>query len=258
MPCRIKIGVHEWLNEVPAVPSRGPVNPHPGAQTGTPQRGEKTLWSFTAAWPCGTAGDAEGRRERCGGPPGGRRSADGTPPFLGCAADRGQPRDRARWAVWLGWHAPAKVSGAPKGGLRRDRNPPWRARPKARLTGPLKAWGPGVKAGPSEHSRPLDEGRVRQKSYPRGNGAVAGESPHRPRRLLPRRRHCPSWGCSSLQGWGCSPIKGERELGSERREPVRFLPAGAARPPEGKGPSVRKEQGAGASGVPVVRKGGAG
>ena len=70
MPCRIKIGVHEWSNEVPAVPSRGPVNPHLGSKSEASQRGEKTPWSFTAAWPCGMAGDAEGRRERCASPPG--------------------------------------------------------------------------------------------------------------------------------------------------------------------------------------------
>jgi hypothetical protein len=71
MPCRIKIGVHEWLNEVPAVPSRMPVNPHPGVQTGTPQWGEKTLWSFTAAWPWDISADAERRWERCDSPRGG-------------------------------------------------------------------------------------------------------------------------------------------------------------------------------------------
>ena len=31
--------------------------------------------------------------------------------------------DNGRWAVWLGRHAPEKISGAPKGRLRRVRNP---------------------------------------------------------------------------------------------------------------------------------------
>src|SRR5262245_7296975 len=32
-----------------------------------------------------------------------------------------------------------------------------------------------------------------------------------------RCRLFPSWSCSRGQGWGCSPIKGERELGLEKR-----------------------------------------
>ena len=47
---------------------------------------------------------------------------------------------------------------------------------------------------------------------------VAGKSPYRPCGLLLRCRFFPSWVCSSTQGWGCSPIKGERELGLDRRE----------------------------------------
>ena len=50
MPCRISTGVHERINEVPTVPARGPANPQPREQSGDPQRGEKTPWSFTAAW----------------------------------------------------------------------------------------------------------------------------------------------------------------------------------------------------------------
>nr|BAD18905.1 rRNA intron-encoded endonuclease [Thermoproteus sp. IC-061] len=57
-------GVHEWINEVPTVPARGPANPPPGAQSWDPRRGEKSLWSFTAACRCGGAGDAERRQEQ--------------------------------------------------------------------------------------------------------------------------------------------------------------------------------------------------
>ena len=47
---------------------------------------------------------------------------------------------------------------------------------------------------------------------------VAGKSPYRPCGVLLRCRFFPSWVCSSTQGWGWSPIKGERELGLDRRE----------------------------------------
>ncbi|RFA96704.1 hypothetical protein CGL52_10685 [Pyrobaculum aerophilum] len=57
-------GVHEWINEVPTVPARGPANPPPGAQSWDPRRGEKSLWSFTAACRCGGAGGAERRWEQ--------------------------------------------------------------------------------------------------------------------------------------------------------------------------------------------------
>lgn len=49
MPCRVSSGAHEWINEVPTVPARDPVNPQPGAQSRYPRWGEKTPWSFTAA-----------------------------------------------------------------------------------------------------------------------------------------------------------------------------------------------------------------
>ena len=58
MPCRVSSGAHEWINEVPTVPARGPVNPPPGAKTRDPRRGEKTPWSFTAACCWGMVADA--------------------------------------------------------------------------------------------------------------------------------------------------------------------------------------------------------
>ena len=49
MPCRVSSDVHEWTNEDPAVPTRGPVNPHySDEQSGDSQREKKTPWSFTA------------------------------------------------------------------------------------------------------------------------------------------------------------------------------------------------------------------
>ena len=61
------------------------------------------------------------------------------------------------------------------------------------------------------------------KSYPGDNRLIAPNSPHRRRGLAPRCRLITSWGRSISQGFGCSPIKVVRELGSERRETVRFI-----------------------------------
>ena len=58
MPCRVSSGAHEWTNEVPTVPARGPVNPPGGAKSTNPQRDEKTPWSFTAACRWGMVADA--------------------------------------------------------------------------------------------------------------------------------------------------------------------------------------------------------
>lgn len=50
MPCRVSSDVHEWINDLPAVPAWGPVNPHNlDEQSRIFQRGEKSPWSFTAA-----------------------------------------------------------------------------------------------------------------------------------------------------------------------------------------------------------------
>ncbi len=61
------------------------------------------------------------------------------------------------------------------------------------------------------------------KSYPGDNRLIAPNSSHRRRCLAPRCRLITSWGRSLSQGFGCSPIKVVRELGSERRETVRFI-----------------------------------
>ncbi len=50
MPCRVSYDVHEWTNDPPAVPAWGPVNSHHlDEQSRISQRGEKSLWNFTAA-----------------------------------------------------------------------------------------------------------------------------------------------------------------------------------------------------------------
>ena len=84
--------------------------------------------------------------------------------------------------------------------------------------------GASAKAGLSDP--PQCNGYTRSltdKSYPGDNRVVAPESPYRRRGSLPRCRISTSWGCSRTQGYGCSPFKVARELGSERRETVRFL-----------------------------------
>jgi hypothetical protein len=49
MPCRVSSDVHEWINDPPAVPAWGLVNPHNlDEQSRIFQRGEKSPWSFTA------------------------------------------------------------------------------------------------------------------------------------------------------------------------------------------------------------------
>jgi hypothetical protein len=61
------------------------------------------------------------------------------------------------------------------------------------------------------------------KSYAGDNRLIAPNSSHRRRCLAPRCRLITSWRGSTFQGFGCSPIKVVRELGSERRETVRFI-----------------------------------
>jgi len=61
------------------------------------------------------------------------------------------------------------------------------------------------------------------KRYARDNRLMILESPYWRNCLAPRCRLFASWGCIRSQWFGCSPIKAERELGSERRETVRFL-----------------------------------
>lgn len=101
---------------------------------------------------------------------------------------------------------------------------------------------PGTKVGLSEPLSPLGEGQSCQKSYPGDNRLVPGESTHRPRRLEPRCRLFPSWLCRSSQGCGCSPVKGNRELGSIRRETVWLLTGGFRSGSERKWTQVREER----------------
>ena len=63
------------------------------------------------------------------------------------------------------------------------------------------------------------------KSYPRDNRLIGPNSSHRRAGLAPRCRLITSWRGSTFQGYGCSPFKVVRELGSERRETVRFISA---------------------------------
>jgi hypothetical protein len=53
MPCRVSSDVHEWTNEGPAVPIYDPANLRKvDEQSINFHRGEKSLWSFTAACCC--------------------------------------------------------------------------------------------------------------------------------------------------------------------------------------------------------------
>ena len=64
MPCRVSSDVHEWTNEGPTVPIRDPANPRNVDEQSTNfHRGEKSLWSFTAACRCDAVLIAEGSRE---------------------------------------------------------------------------------------------------------------------------------------------------------------------------------------------------
>jgi len=60
-------------------------------------------------------------------------------------------------------------------------------------------------------------------SYAGDNRLVLLESSYRREGSAPRCRLSASWGCTRSQGSGCSPGNALRELGSERRESVRFL-----------------------------------
>src|SRR5659263_757860 len=133
-------------------------------------------------------------------------------------------------------------------------NPQWSARAYVSLTGFRITRNPETKVGSSEPLSPLDEGYCLQKSYHRDNRVVAGKSTYRPGGLLPRCRFFPSWPCSSGQGLGCSPIKGDRELGLDRRETGRLLSIRGVLRSEGKLHLVREELCNGATGGPVVCK----
>jgi hypothetical protein len=60
MPCRVSSDVHEWTNEGPAVPIYNPANLRKlDEQSSNFHRGEKSLWSFTAACCCDSVAIAE-------------------------------------------------------------------------------------------------------------------------------------------------------------------------------------------------------
>jgi len=64
MPCRVSSDVHEWTNEGPTVPICDPANPRKVDEQSTNfHRGEKSLWSFTAACRCDAVLIAECSRE---------------------------------------------------------------------------------------------------------------------------------------------------------------------------------------------------
>src|SRR3970282_1693567 len=91
MPCRISSDVHEWTNDRPAVPAWGPVNPHNlGEQSRVSQRGEKSPWSFTAAFRWDVTAGTECRwepwRPASWGAGGGAKE---TPPICGYISNQG-------------------------------------------------------------------------------------------------------------------------------------------------------------------------
>ena len=90
-----------------------------------------------------------------------------------------------------------------------------------------------------------------QTSYSGGNRFVASERSQRPGGLIHRYGPRISWLCTSSQGLDCSSIKILHELSSVRREAGRYYLLEVL-VSEGKLPSIREEQGIGASSVPVV------
>ena len=65
--------------------------------------------------------------------------------------------------------------------------------------------------------------RSKGKRYAGESRLIPPKGSYRRGGLAPRCRLVTSWGWRRSQGLGCSPIKGARELGSERRETVRSL-----------------------------------
>ena len=128
MPCRISNDVHERINKLVTVPTFNSVKLRGRERSVMNLWGEKTLWSFTAAWPWDISADAERRWERrnlgCGR--GGCTSV--TPPFIFCVSN--QKWNSCRWIVWLGRYALDKETRAPNAILKRVRNPLVRVKDK--------------------------------------------------------------------------------------------------------------------------------
>ena len=55
MPRRVISGAHEWINEIPTVPTYHLANPQPRERAWHNQRGKKTLLSLTLVWLCDMA-----------------------------------------------------------------------------------------------------------------------------------------------------------------------------------------------------------
>jgi len=53
MPRHLISDLHEWINEIPTVPTHYLANLQHGERAVQKQRGKKTLLSFTLAWDCG-------------------------------------------------------------------------------------------------------------------------------------------------------------------------------------------------------------
>ena len=125
--------------------------------------------------------------------------------------------------------ASQSVTEACDGRLRTVGNRPASALAEARLTVTLTS-GTDTKVGQSDPVVSIWKGhRSTDKRYSRDNRLIAPKRPQRRRCLAPRCRLISSWGCRRSQGYGCSPFKEVRELGSERRETVRFISAVDAR-----------------------------
>src|SRR3989442_12314591 len=106
MPCRGSSDVHEWTNDLLAVPAYGPGNPHNlDEQSRDTQRGEKSPGSLTAAcrWDgtAGTEGRWEPSRPGSSGPGGG---ANGTQPICAHIPHKRWLWHNAKEASRLGRH----------------------------------------------------------------------------------------------------------------------------------------------------------
>jgi len=55
MPRHLIGDAHEWINEIPTVPTCDPAKPQPRERAWDYQRGKKTLLSLTLVWRCATA-----------------------------------------------------------------------------------------------------------------------------------------------------------------------------------------------------------
>ena len=127
MPCRVSSDVHEWNNEGPAVPAYNPVKPHNVDEQSTNLcRGEKTLWSLQPVVALWLRMQSVGSRY---GQFSGTDLGKSVTPAICYRIANLFNRDIGRWAVRLGRHPLENVSRGPKDWLRRDRNPPVRAKP---------------------------------------------------------------------------------------------------------------------------------